>query len=791
MPHSKPLKVALQVASVAAAAAVVVAALTLASGPRGEPPERAAEPRREPAAQSAGELPGARAFSPELKGRLDAALAAQGPDYEPRTHHLLPDGSPRFTNRLILESSPYLLQHAHNPVNWYSWGDEAFETARRLDRPVLLSIGYSTCYWCHVMERESFEDLEIARYMNENYVAIKVDREERPDVDSVYMSAVQALTGRGGWPMTTWLTPDRVPYFGGTYFPPRDGVRGSRTGFLTLLENLKQTYERAPEGVARQTERIAAAIESRAAPDVGEDVPGARALKAAFRAFDRSFDDDHGGWGRRMKFPRPSTLEFLMRYVRRTGDERAREMITRTLDAMASGGLYDHVAGGFHRYTTDRRWRVPHFEKMLYDNAQLASVYVAAFRLTGERRYARVAVATLDYLAREMSDPAGGFYSATDAESGGHEGASYVWTPARMRAVLGPEDGPLIADFYGVTAGGNFERGTTVLHTEQWPAAFADARGLDPEAFAARLADARRRLLEARARREQPHTDTKVLAAWNGLAVSAFARAGLVLGEPRYTERAERAAAFVLAELRTSDGLKRSWRKGDVRHDGTLEDYALFTAGLLDLFEAAQDLRWLDAALTLQREQDARFWDGEDGAYFMTAAGGERLPAREKPYEDYAVPSGNSTAALNLLRLSEWTGDDAYRERAERLLAFMEHVLERAPTAAPRLAAALDFYRDRPKEVVVVHPPEPGPACAARLEALLERYRATFLPNAVLVIAGEGEALARARERIPYLERKRALGEKTTAYVCERFVCELPTSDPEVFARQIAKVREL
>ncbi|RME46872.1 MAG: thioredoxin domain-containing protein, partial [Deltaproteobacteria bacterium] len=408
-------------------------------------------------------LPGAKPFPPELARRLLAALAAKGKDDVARTHHRNPDGSPRYTNRLILETSPYLLQHAHNPVNWYPWGEEAFARAAAEQKPVLLSVGYSTCHWCHVMEAESFEDEEIAAFLNEHFIAIKVDREERPDVDGVYMSFVQLTTGSGGWPMTVFLTPERQPFFGGTYFPPRDGVRGARVGFLTLLHRIHEAYEKDREGVVAQAKKIAEELQKYHGRGGGKELPGADLLEEAQAAFSRAFDDAYGGFGSAPKFPRSMTLDFLLRHHRRTENRRSLEMVTKTLDAMARGGIYDQIGGGFHRYATDRRWLVPHFEKMLYDNALLAVTYLEAYQATGQEAFAQIARETLDYIDREMSAPEGGFFSATDADSEGEEGKFFVWTPDEIDALLGPEEGRIVKTYYDVTPQGNFE-GKNILH---------------------------------------------------------------------------------------------------------------------------------------------------------------------------------------------------------------------------------------------------------------------------------------------------------------------------------------
>jgi hypothetical protein len=697
---------------------------------------------------------------------------------------LAPDGSPRFTNRLFLVASPYLRQHAHNPVNWYPWGDEAFEAARRLERPVLLSVGYSTCHWCHVMEEESFEDLEIAKYLNENYIAVKVDREERPDVDGVYMTAVQLLTGRGGWPMTVWLTPDRKPFFGGTYFPPRDGVRGAPAGFLTLLRELRRAYDQEPTRVAQATSQIVDAIRRNLSPDsTAGGTPGADVLGAAFRAYRERFDSANGGLAGAPKFPSSLPVRFLFRYARRTGDEEARRMAVLTLEKMAAGGLRDQVGGGFHRYSTDARWLVPHFEKMLYDNALLTIAYLDGYQATGRAAFAGEAREILRYADRDMSAPGGGFYSATDADSPApdgrrEEGWFFTWTPQEIDRALPPAQAMLVRAYYGVTAGGNFE-GRNILFAPRPLEEVAREIGMSAEKARALLAEARALLYAARAKRAPPHRDEKILAAWNGLMISAFARGASVLGDGAYARRAARAADFVLARMRRGGRLLRSWKDGAAGPEAFLDDYAFLIAGLLDLFEATGEPRWLGEAIALDATLAARYEDSK-GGYFMTGAAQEELLAREKPAYDGAEPSGNSVQAMNLYRLYELTSDDRYRVRGDHTLAAFGRRLRESPTAMPEILLALDFCLGEPKEIVIV-----APRSRADAEPFLAALRRTYVPNHVLVVAVEGVDLAAQEKRVRLLEGKTALRGKATAYVCVAGVCALPTSDPAVFARQI------
>jgi uncharacterized protein YyaL (SSP411 family) len=723
------------------------------------------------------DLPGAPPFPAALRERLAAATASPGDT--PRTRHRRADGTPRWTNRLVLETSPYLRQHAHDPVDWYPWGEEAFARARAESRPILLSVGYSTCHWCHVMEEESFEDEEIARYLNAHYVAVKVDREVRPDVDDVYMQAVLLMTGRGGWPMTVWLTPSLQPFYGGSYFPAHDGERGIETGFSTLLRALREAFDEQPLRVSDNADALTLRLRAAAAPDTAGELPGAAVLRAAVATLASQYDPQHGGFGRAPKFPSPAALALLLRWHRRTGDPRALAMVTQTLAAMAAGGIHDQLGGGFHRYATDRAWQVPHFEKMLYDNAQLATLYLDAYQATGRADFAHVVRDVLAWMTRDMTAPGGGFFAAVDADSGGDEGAFYRWTPAELDGALEPSQAEVVRAAFGLTDG--------VLHVAKGPAEVAAALGVAPEAIAVRLAAARSTLRAARARREPPHTDTKVLAAWNGLAIGALARAGAVLGEPAWIDAARGAATFVLDRMRPGGRLRRAFAAGSAGGDAFLDDHAFLAAGLLDLHQATGDPRWLREAAALQETLAAEFADVEQGGFFATAAGQAVPLARQKPAEDDVLPSGNAVAAMSLLRLAELTGDDRWRAQADALLRAFAAPLGRAPARAPALLAALDFRLDRAKEVVVVAPGGHPDAAVP----LLDTVHRAYLPNAVVVHATEGPDLARQAAAVPLLAGKRALGGQATAYVCEERVCALPTHDAAALAAQLARVAPL
>ena len=733
-------------------------------------------------------LPGADPFDAELSRELAASWVARPADYVPRTNHLGDDGTPRYANRLLLELSPYLRQHAHNPVNWFPWGDEAFERAVALGRPVLLSIGYSTCHWCHVMEDESFDDLEVAQYLNEHYVAVKVDRELRPDLDSIYMSAVQLFTrGRGGWPMTLWLTPDRQPYSGGSYFPARDGDRGVSVGFLTLLKRLKSAYDEQPDRVVEVAAQVVDEIRARLTPpSSGGDVPDDEPIRVAIAAYRAGFDPVFGGLQGTQKFPASLPLRALLRDHRRTGDPDLLGMVSLTLERMAAGGMHDQIGGGFHRYATDTQWLVPHFEKMLYDNALLTVAYLEAYQITGREDFAEVARSVLQYVQREMTAPAGGFYSATDADSlapSGErkEGWFFTWTPGEIEAVVGPERTRVITSYFGVTEDGNLD-GRTVLHRARDDVELARELRLPLADLRHQVDESRGRLYDARLRRPAPLRDEKILTAWNGLMISAFARASHVLQEPAYAEAATRAAEFLLDQARPGDRLVRSWVDGQGEQTGFLDDYAFLVAGLLDLFEVTGETRWLREAIALDAVTETEFEDQDAGGFYLTAVGGDALLTREKPHVDGAEPSGNAVHLLNLLRLHDFTGNDRFRARAERGFKAFAPALTDMPTAVSEMLLALDYRLDTSKEVIIV-----TPASRQEAEPFLRRLSSAFLPNRILVVAVEGEDLEEQASVVPLLDGKYAMQGRATAYVCENRVCELPTTDPDLFAEQLTR----
>jgi uncharacterized protein YyaL (SSP411 family) len=664
-------------------------------------------------------------------------------------------------NRLARETSPYLLQHAHNPVDWYPWGEEAFARARAENKPILLSVGYSACHWCHVMERESFEDPDTAALMNRHFVNVKVDREERPDVDHIYMQAVQSLTGHGGWPMTVFLAPDGTPFYGGTYFPPTD--RHGLPGFPRLLGALADAWTNRHGEVIQSGREIAESLGQTerlrgASTPLADDV-----LASAFQGISAQFDEERGGLGGAPKFPQPMIWEFVLRYAKRSGNEYAARMVHTTLVRMARGGMYDQLGGGFARYSVDAHWLVPHFEKMLYDNAQLASLYLHGWLALRDPECRRVCEETLDYVLREMTDAAGGFYSAQDADSEGHEGKFFVWTPEEMRAVLGAEADAAMA-YWGVDRGPNFE-GTSILYLPGPP---------DPD----RMAAARRKLYEARERRVHPGRDDKVLAAWNGLMCQALAEAGRALGRDDFLAAAVRNAEFVLSAMRRDGRLLRTWKAGQARLNGYLEDYAMTAAALVALYEATFDRRWLDEARGLADEMLRLFWDDALAGFYDTGADHERLIVRPRNLYDNAVPSGSSVAIEALLRLAELTGEAMYEQRALSALRPMADLMGRHPTAFGRFLCALDFHIGPRVELALV-----APRTLDEVASLAREAFGRYLPN--LVAAGAVDGQPQASSGIPLLEGRGAVDAKPTAYVCRNYTCELPVSDVAGLARQL------
>ncbi|HXA68310.1 MAG TPA: thioredoxin domain-containing protein [Bryobacteraceae bacterium] len=688
-----------------------------------------------------------------------------------------------MANHLIAEKSPYLQQHAHNPVDWYPWGDEAFDKARREDKPIFLSIGYSTCHWCHVMERESFENDAIAEMINRSFVPVKVDREERPDVDRIYMTYVQAATGSGGWPMSVFLTPDLKPFFGGTYFPPDN--RYGRPGFPTLLERIASAWREQRAEIIETSGKVISQLKSISDPASTGGIADKTTLDSTFQYFRRTFDTTHGGFGDAPKFPRPVVFNFLFRYYVRTQRTEALQMSLDTLRAMAAGGMHDQLGGGFHRYSVDERWFVPHFEKMLYDQAQLAISYLEAYQITHNTLYAGIARSTLDYVLRDMTHPDGGFYSAEDADSvidpanpkEKGEGAFYIWTANELEQVLGRQVYDLFAAHYGVEKDGNVDQdphgeftGKNLLYLRQVP---------DPS-VADQLQKARAQLLEVRSKRVRPHLDDKILTSWNALMISAFAKAAQILeNDPHYLAAAQRATSFILTRMYdpATTLLQRRFREGEAAIPGFLDDYAFLIAALLDLYEADFDPAHLETALALAAKMRELFEDPQAGAFFTTAGQDSSLVLRMKDDYDGAEPSGNSVALLDLLRLAHLTDRDEYRQAAVRTLDALMPKMSSQPVAVPQMLVGLDYSLAPKREVVIAGDPQAEPT-----RALLNELRSRFLPYTVTLLIDSDMTREKLARIFPAAGIMRQLDEQSTAYVCENYSCRLPTTEVAKFA---------
>ena len=663
-------------------------------------------------------------------------------------------------NRLAAETSPYLLEHAENPVDWYPWGPEALERARREDKPILLSIGYSACHWCHVMARESFEDPEIAEQINAGFVAIKVDREERPDLDQIYMRAVQAMTGSGGWPMTVFLLPDGAPFFAGTYFPPREGY--GMPSFRRVLAAVEDAYRSRRTDVLQTADQVRGFLQRPSIPLAAGEL-STSLLDQAFDRLASDYDARFGGFGAAPKFPQPMLIDVLFRTNARRPNPTAVEMALRTLRAMAAGGMHDQLGGGFHRYSVDQQWLVPHFEKMLYDNALLTRAYLDAWQVTKSDEFRRVVESTLAFVIRELSSPEGGFYSSLDADSEGEEGRFYLWTPEQLRQLLGDELAGNLAASFGVTEAGNFE-GRSILHL------------LNPDGYAV-MDQARGRLLAAREQRPRPHRDEKILAGWNGLMLRAFAEAARVLGRTDLLGVAQRNATFLLGRLRHDNRMLRSYKDGRASPVGYLEDQASVIDGLLSLYEADFDRGWLQVARHLIGEMLHAFWNERAGEFFDTAQDQESLLVRPQDVTDNAVPSGTSLAVDVLLRAGRLLGEEPWLTIGRRVLARLAPTAAKAPQAFGRLLAALDFELGRPVELAIIG--EAGDEATLRL---LDVPRTRYLPNRLLVASPSADGAAS-----PLLAGRRLIDGRPTAYLCEGFVCQAPTTNPAELALQLER----
>ena len=682
----------------------------------------------------------------------------------------------KHTNKLINETSPYLLQHTHNPVDWYPWGPEALERARAEDKPILLSIGYSACHWCHVMEHESFENEEIARIMNENFVCIKVDREERPDLDSIYMNAVQMMTGHGGWPMTMFLTPDLKPFYGGTYYPPAD--RQGMPGFPRVLLTIADSYENRRQDILSSADAITGELRKMNRFHATDEMLTTEVLNQAFSALASSFDRVNGGFGHAPKFPPSMALMFFLRYWKRTNSQSALEMAELTLEKMAGGGMYDHLGGGFARYSVDAHWLVPHFEKMLYDNALLARIYLYAYQATDKQFYRRVAEEILEYIMRDMTDRTGGFYSAEDADSEGEEGKFYVWTKQEVIDVLGEEDGQLFSDYYDVTEQGNFEHGKSILNTPVKMEQVARDKGIALEEFSRRMEAARRKLFYVREERVRPGRDEKILAAWNGLMLTAFAEAANILGRDDYRAVAIKNADFLLANLVRNNRVLRTYKDGTAKLNGYLEDYSYLIEGLLAVYEATFDLKYFDSARGLADTMIEQFWDEADGGFFFTSSDHEELITRTKDYFDNATPSGNSVAAVALLKLGLLNEESNYQRCAATILRTMRQVMAKYPSAFGYLLSALDFYLSEAKEIAIVAEPDSHEA-----RSFVTEIYSRYLPNKVVALKEPGDE--RAAESIKLLADRSMIDGKPAVYVCRNFTCLAPATTREELSERL------
>lgn len=704
--------------------------------------------------------------------------------------------SAKFANRLAKEKSPYLLQHAHNPVDWYPWGEEAFEKARKEDKPIFLSIGYSTCHWCHVMERESFENEDVAKFLNEHFVSIKVDREERPDLDKVYMTYVQAATGSGGWPMSVWLTPDLKPFLGGTYFPPED--RYGRAGFKTVLERIAEKWKTDRAAIVNVAQNVVERLKAYSAQlnDAAQAALAPAVFDKAAEQFANQFDAEWGGFGGAPKFPRPVILNFLHAYHARTGDARALEMSLFTLRKMAMGGIRDHIrvigkgGGGFARYSTDKYWHIPHFEKMLYDNAQLAVSYLEAYQLSGDEFFADVARDIFNYVLCDMTDQGGGFYSAEDADSlptptSDHkaEGAFYVWERREIDELLGERDGEIFSYLFNVKPSGNAQydphgefvnKNILIQLFSIEDAARRFNRDIDD--IHALVESAKARLFEARLKRPRPHLDDKILVSWNGLMISAFAKGYQVLGDDVYLDAATKATDFILKTLydEQTHRLLRRYRQGEAGIDGKLDDYAFFVQGLIDLYETSFNPRYLTAAIRLAETTQRLFEDKANGGFFNSREDDPTIILRMKEDHDGAEPSPNSVAALNFLRLAQMTDRDDFRVSAEKTLLHFSQLIDRAPSYLPQMLVALSFYLQKPKQIILA-----GSLATPEMTSLRKTIYRKYLPNKVLL-----HASPEAATHLEFLNALRV--EKPTAFVCVDFACQLPTSDAVALEKQLS-----
>ena len=680
----------------------------------------------------------------------------------------------KTSNRLINEASPYLLQHAHNPVDWYPWGKEAFEKAAKENKPIFLSIGYSSCHWCHVMEAESFESKHIAELLNANFVAIKVDREERPDLDEVYMSAVQAMAGAGGWPLSVFLTPQGKPFYGGTYFPPRDLF--GKPGFEHVLSSIADAWKNRRDEVANSAENITNILTS-APTDGGFEQLKPHLLEETFTQLDNTFDAEYGGFGVSPKFPSPSYLSFLMCYWRRTGEEKALQMVTKTLDHIAAGGIYDQIGGGFHRYSTDRYWLIPHFEKMLYDQAMISRCYLQAWQITNNPAYSAVITDTFDYVLRDMRDAGGGFYSAEDADSEGKEGSFYLWTPREVEELLGESDADVFEEYYDITEDGNFE-GKNILHRKFSVDELAENSDLNDTVVHEIVARGHQKLIERRNTRSRPGRDEKIIAGWNGLMIESLAYGGAALEEQKYIDAAVRAANFIFGTLLQNGRLMRYYRGGKVVEKACLDDYAAFMLATIALYETTFEIKWLKRAIELADHMIELFEDKQHGGFFLSGRDSEKLIVAAKPSYDGALPCGNSTAAGALLKLGHLTMNHAYTDAATNVFKTFARRLADGPTSLTHMMTAFNFWLGPAQEIVVA----PGEN-QERAKEMIQRVQSRFFPTTVILLHDNVEI-----ERIvPFVKSQTAFKNKTAAYICDNYVCQRPITELMEFEKIIYK----
>ncbi len=679
-------------------------------------------------------------------------------------------------NALINETSPYLLQHAHNPVDWYPWGEKALSRAVRENKPILLSIGYSACHWCHVMERECFENEEAARIMNENFINIKVDREERPDLDAIYMDAVQAMTGSGGWPLTVFLTPQLKPFYGGTYFPPED--RQGLPGFPKVLQTVMQAYKTRKGEVESAAAEIITYLNRSVESSKTLEPLTERMPRLAYTSIRAMFDAQNGGLGSAPKFPQPMLLEFLLRHCYRTGDVTALLMVEHTLGRMAKGGIFDQIGGGFHRYSVDAKWLVPHFEKMLYDNALLSRSYLHAYQATGTPLYRRIVEETLDYVLREMTDKEGGFYSSQDADSEGIEGRYYIWTPGEIKKALGKTEGELALKCFGVTEDGNFE-GKNILSLAVDARAVAGELGLTPEEIEAKIVGTKARLLEFRARRVPPRRDEKILTDWNGLMLASMAEVAAVLNREDYLKAAISNATFLTKALYDGKTLRHVYKDSQTKVNGFLSDYAMLCEGLLALYQDTFQERWLIIARKLANAMLERFWDKDKGIFYDTAYDEETILVRPRNVNDNALPSGSSAASCVLMRLARLTDNKEYERIAATNLRSVQELMVRYPPGFGHWFCSLDLYLSKPLEIAILGKPK-DPATKPLMRVINDRYS----PNSVLAGRNPDEP---AQLDLPLLRNRGMIDHKPTVYVCEDYVCHTPITDPETLETLLDK----